>query len=345
MIIYCVFLLVVICLLLLKKMYKNDFIDYLIVIVVLLFASMRFNVGFDYMSYYNMVDKFDQYIKHLVKEPLHNFIVYISYYFNSPQLLFIIYAILMYSFIYLTIKDFSHMTELSLFLYITFPMFFLNSLDILRQHLAVAIVFYSIRFVFQKNFIKYLIMIIFASLFHRSAIIAIPIYFFGTFNISKLMLYCIIVVSNFLSPILFQIVKIIMPYYVYYLENKLGVGGTKIIYIVNILAIFIIWIKDRLVKYNKNNIIYINLFVFGTLLYNSLLKFGHAGPRASLYFIIFLILILPDIIYCFKERTIIKVSIYFLCVILFFSTLFISSRNHHKSPYIPYNLFFIMDRL
>lgn len=55
--------------------------------------------------------------------------------------------------------------------------YFLDSTTMLRQIIAISIYMYAIKYIYKREFVHYLICLLIASLFHRSCLILIPMYF------------------------------------------------------------------------------------------------------------------------------------------------------------------------
>lgn len=71
---------------------------------------------------------------------------------------------------------YSRMLEVSLYVYIASGAFIV-SMNGMRQYLAAAIAFSAIRFLIRGEWRKYMPIVLFASLFHQSALVLIPLYF------------------------------------------------------------------------------------------------------------------------------------------------------------------------
>lgn len=71
---------------------------------------------------------------------------------------------------------------LTFYLYKTF---FYTNFVILRQSIAMMIFFIAIKYIIDKKFTKYVIMILIAALFHTSALILLPLYFINRINLAK----------------------------------------------------------------------------------------------------------------------------------------------------------------
>ncbi|WP_064091725.1 EpsG family protein [Rossellomorea aquimaris] len=99
-----------------------------------------------------------------------------SYISQDPQILIFTAALITNGLILITLYKYSRMIELSLFVYIASGMF-LVSMNGIRQFLAASIIFIATKYLIEKNWIIYFLIVIFASLFHLSALILLPIYF------------------------------------------------------------------------------------------------------------------------------------------------------------------------
>ncbi|WP_404452328.1 EpsG family protein [Virgibacillus necropolis] len=104
-----------------------------------------------------------------------------NYISEDPQILIFATALITNVIIIIVLYKYSRMIELSLYVYITGGLF-LVSMNGIRQVLAAAIVFAATKFLIEGNWIKYFLVILFASLFHLSALILLPIYFLVRFK-------------------------------------------------------------------------------------------------------------------------------------------------------------------
>ncbi|WNR43791.1 EpsG family protein [Paenibacillus roseipurpureus] len=95
---------------------------------------------------------------------------------QNPQLLIFLTAAVTNILIIYVLYKYSKLFELSIYIYITSGLYIV-SMNGVRQFLASAIVFAATTFLFQGNWKKYFLVVGFASLFHGSAFILIPIYF------------------------------------------------------------------------------------------------------------------------------------------------------------------------
>lgn len=140
---------------------------------------------------------------------------------NEFQLLLIVISIIVVWSYTKFIKDYSPMIWLSLLLYMLinyYPSFFL-----LRQYLAIAIALFSIKFVINRNPIKFGIVAILAFSFHASAILIVPLYFlYGIKNtrLNMVLLSIGIVATIDLFYSFQDYVNLFSAYYAHYFETE-----------------------------------------------------------------------------------------------------------------------------
>jgi hypothetical protein len=108
-------------------------------------------------------------------------------------LYFALLAFLQLYFVYYSFKD-----EKQLFPYLGLVLIFggqyLMWMNGIRQALAASIFVYSIQFILKRNFIKYLLVIISATLCHQSAIALIIFYFIPNYNYFKNEFICVLLI-------------------------------------------------------------------------------------------------------------------------------------------------------
>ncbi|CAH1207695.1 Transmembrane protein EpsG [Paenibacillus allorhizoplanae] len=95
---------------------------------------------------------------------------------DNPQPLIFITALVTNVLIVYVLYKYSKLFELSVYIYITSGLYIV-SMNGIRQFLASAIVFAATKYLFEGNWKKYFLVVVFASFFHGSALILIPIYY------------------------------------------------------------------------------------------------------------------------------------------------------------------------
>ncbi|WP_188653890.1 EpsG family protein [Yeosuana aromativorans] len=347
MLIYILFYLFVFSLLLFGKykVIKGVNFYWLTYFFIFLFSAFRYDVGYDFMYYYKILDKSIKYYDNMFNrlEFLNKIIINFSQDINFLQLYFIATSFLIVFLIYKTVKFYSKDFIISTLIFLSFPIFYFNSFSIIRQFVAISIVFYSFKFVKSKKLFSFLLSIFIAFFFHKSAVLALPIYWIYRLKLKNIHFIIIYFVGLFSSEIAYYAVKFIIPEYMVYLEKRIGVGGDKLLIIFQIIGFFLLFLVNKK-KGDNNYNFYITSFFIGLFIWSSLSPYGHAGFRGGLYFIVFFILLLPEVLEIIKEKKLLKYTTYCICFIFFVFTLWIGTQNPHKDPNIPYRVYFLTDK-
>lgn len=210
--------------------------------------------------------------------------------------------------------------------------------------MAIAITFWGFRYIYQKSLFKYILICIFASLFHSSALLALIIYPLYRFIIAKYMPVILIVIIVGYKMVLEIFLNI--GYYdrisnglLLMSEDKLALGGgmyVRMVMVAVVLCLYLlIWIKKVEVDSRLLSICGIGcIFPF--------LLGSHIGLRISEYFWVYLCLAIPQALYAYKP--------YFraLCVIIFmsyFMLLIAAGRNQKRASFLPYQTIFNIDNV
>lgn len=159
---------------------KTTFKIFISLLPMLIVSAIRYDVGWDYLEIYTngffLIGKgyMPYYFSEVPFDKLVNLIYIISN--QNPDWLFIICSTITFIFISKAIKEQSVNVIFSIALIFLIRYYFLT-LNIVRQGIAMSIILCSYRYLKEKNFKKYLIMILLASCFHMMSLIYIPIYF------------------------------------------------------------------------------------------------------------------------------------------------------------------------
>ncbi len=235
-------------------------------------------------------------------------------------------------------RDFSKSLILS---YIIFASFILYHFTFsgLRQGLALAFISISYKYIVNRKFFKFIIYVIIAALFHKSAIIFLTAY--PLCNIVKmtkkkyLLSSIILAVSLYsLKGLLTIILPIIFGEYSFasYLDK-----GAKPAYNLLIL-LFLIFFSTFFVKQPSAELKNYRLMSYCATVCQSLGLFSSEATRIGYYFILFLPLLLPDLICELKVKKLTK-SVIRTCVVIFMVAFFFYSNANGYLNVIPYSFF------
>ncbi|WP_428768137.1 EpsG family protein [Treponema sp. HNW] len=311
--------------------YSSD----IVFIVFLFFALFRFDVGFDYPSYYSAIYPNPDFFEINRWELIPRHLGLLCVRLEQPQLFFILMGVPTYWLIYSTIKKYSLSIYESFMIF--FCIFFLDTTSTLRSSLAVAISFWGIKFIKNKELTKYLLLIFITFFIHKSVIIALPLYFFYNYIDYRISI-CICILLVILKNIFLQTIAT-LNFYVGYLQRLDTLAGGNLIKYFNIILVFFLLLFAILFKNINKAKRYFSIIFFG-LTYPFI--FGnHLGTRLAIYSTIYICLLWPVVMKnrnC-NFRALCLFPIYYYFVLL----LDYSVKNPTRSAYIPYKLIFFAD--
>ncbi|MGH0429627.1 EpsG family protein [Bacillus hominis] len=145
---------------------------------LVLVSGLRNNIGdtYFYMHAFAVTDFNWEYIQSSKDVGFSILQMILKVYTNDPQVLIFITALITNILIVAVLYKYSRMIELSLYVYIASGMY-LVSMNGVRQYLTAAIIFTATKYILDGNWKKYFLVVLFASTFHQSALVLIPIYF------------------------------------------------------------------------------------------------------------------------------------------------------------------------
>ncbi|CAM2899559.1 EpsG family protein [Salinicoccus roseus] len=267
-----------------------------------LFAGIRYDVGTDYFSYLRIFSNLE------AGNPVRtefgfNFLnVLIAKLGGDVHFLFFIVSFLTMAFIYLTLYKNRNSISIGLGIFVFLLFFYHDSLNGVRQGLAIAISLYSLTFIVEKKFWKFFLYTILATSMHFSSLVLLPFYYIynvlGDKNrIFRIAVYLITVVLIFNYGVILDFLLNIFTdfsYYSKYLPDQ-SVGGLGLGLIAFNAPLIIpgILFYKRLVKNDERF-----RFYFFFLLVGVLIKFvGYFGAdhlnRVADPFFIAVVLIVP----------------------------------------------------
>ena len=146
--------------------------------ILFLLSALRMEVGNDYETY---VDTFHEiYVGgYVVTEPLFNAVVKCIYELSGGENYLLVFAVFAFVTIWIFLKAMYDQTEefpLAFFLFMTLGIYF-RTFNTVRYYFVLAITLFSFRYLFRKEYVKFILLIVLASFFHKSVLVVIPIYF------------------------------------------------------------------------------------------------------------------------------------------------------------------------
>jgi hypothetical protein len=322
-----------------KKYQKTSF--YVLMIFLILISGLRYKIGNDFTEYIRYFHSFlKNYNSYGYVEPGFKYIVLFCAFLGlNWQLLFFIFSFLTIILFAIFFKKYSKYPLLSAFIFFTFPIFYLTSLDLIREYLAIAIFTYSLRFIEENNFIKYIVTILIGALFHFSILVCIPLYFL--FKIKKIIPFVVIYSFLFFLGILF--IKIVLHFIdisnIYLMHMFHYKPNPTLIVLSIFFFIFFLINKNKLLKIDSSNIFFLKLYYLSIplILTPLISNFPAEGfIRMSTYFTISIMILFPNYIKSINNkylRATFTTVLIFASLIYFYHVLYIKGYANHLIPY------------
>lgn len=286
---------------------SKKYINIIFVILALFLAMRGTRVGVDLDNYEEIFgfchDKsFAELLtfeRHEVGFKYYNKII--SLIFNNYSFYLAITAIVSIAGVYYYIKTNSKNYIYSIFIFITFN-YYAFLFGLLRQAIAISILMFSIKYIKERKLIKFLLLVILASLFHKTALIFLPLYFISKLKINKKILIIWLVLILLLLVFGRYIVDFIFAY-IYQpsrLEEAQGQGISMLLLLTGI-SLFTFYKQKELLEQDKYNQIHINSLFIATLIQCIAISFSLAH-RTVMYYMISLMILIPNIIETYKDK-------------------------------------------
>lgn len=230
----------------------------LIILPVLILQGFRYEVGEDYNSYLILYDGFNSndslYISWYAKEPL--FIAYdkVLYFITNgyKYSFFIADALIMNILLFLVIDyygQYANIPIMYLFYYTWCLPYFFN---VERQGLATILVWYSMKFVYEKKWKQFLFCILIATLMHNTAIVGIYGLIFIFFHTEKSNTFKrVIVLLGIMIPLIFtSLLNVLNKYFSIFSKyrkflgidlNEKELNTNFIITVFMVLGLLLLW--------------------------------------------------------------------------------------------------------
>jgi hypothetical protein len=263
-------------------------------------SALRFDIGNDYYTYTQTAHEASV-GGYVVTEVGFNYLVRIVYTVLNGEYYEAVFAIFAFVTLVIFLKAIQRQSVNffdTFFLFMMLGIYF-QTFNTVRYYLALSIAFYSMRYVLEKDYIKFVFVIILAALFHKSVLIVIPIYLIATLEWKKWQIITGFIISGLCYVFKTQLLNLALILYPSYKDTIFLEGGTSITSVARIFVVLLLygWFvvyysKDKLDKeirfYGQLNMI---AFVTGTFF-----SFLPVITRLVYYFSVNQILLIPLII-------------------------------------------------
>lgn len=320
-------------------------------ILVLMLAGFRWDVGIDWMAYYNMfggeILGNDILAERMEPFNLISCAILTTNGFTDGRYWIWGMALINLFFVTKSISLYSKKVVISMLLYILLGFYF-DSLNMVRQACAISIGLYGWQFI-DKSLMKYMVTIGFATLFHSSAILLISLYFINKLSVSVKFLKTLVVVSILLAPvstILAPKLILLLPMYQQYGDSsviKYASGSGNILsYIRIVFPLFLMYLSIcKWQAIERSDYRYIALNTICGLLVSIAFPTTQLMIRMSFYFTIGLIFYIPYLYDLFSIP--IRKQLWTVTIVYYILYLSVNYLFSPVAKIIPYTLRFDLD--
>lgn len=260
--------------------------------------------------------------------------------FEVEKYSFFIFSLLFNYLIISSIYFFKNYRTLMLISFLTFSLIYLSHFNILRQSISLAFFVKSIIFLIDKKIVKGYMYILFAALFHYSAIpmLTLPIilkylqrHYFFISTVSALLVVLYAIFYKYLIPLI--VLWTGASRYSYYSTDIVD-RSSILLYGFYVL----IFILIALLYKNERNYKLFLYFIFMYVVFGACINFlglPYEGPgRISVYYSAAFIFLIPLVIERFNSDVrVILIPCFYFFMIIFFMTLVYFANYHEVFPY------------
>ena len=317
-----------------------------IFMILFFLAFFRFEVGNDYGNYvvtcHEIVNN-----GYVVTEPGFNLIVKILYFLSGNEDYILMFgffsAITIAIFIDILQKQSINFT-MGFFVFMTMGLYF-KSYNTIRYYLALSIAIFSLRYLTQINFqntAKFIFCILFASTFHKSALIVLPLYLLAKIKWNKIipiLLSIIVIISNCFYNHILNLLLLLYPSYkgTIYIKTQQSLIDITLPILGYIFIIFLCFFCYKAsIKDFNDNIMYLKMNILAIVLYLCFFRFPLIN-RITYYLTAGNIILLPNMIYRIEEyskRQIVKIAVIAFCIVYF--SYFLCGAHEVGIKILPY---------
>ena len=325
-------------------------------LVLFALSACRQNVGNDYAKYVEFMHlvNCDAYVPTEIGFNLLVKLIYGLSGFENYLLVFAVYAFVTILVFLLAMYEQSDDFPLTFFLFMSLGYYF-QTFSTVRYYLALAIALYSMKFMLRRQWVRFLILILLGSTFHKSLLVVIPLYFLASLSWKK---WQLAIGALFCTTFLFAqdfYLKVVVLLYPTYEDTEYLEGGTSYINILRCIAVLffaglVLYMQGCAGKEYKTVFkddkrfgfyFYLNL---GALILYVFCSFLPIISRIGYYLTVSHILFLPMLLKRVENermRKLFRLGI-LLAAILYFC-IYMSRAGNDGTLILPYKTFFFND--
>lgn len=331
-----------------NDVYKPLFI-FAVFLLILLVGLRKVNIGWDTVQYYASFNKLKTFetIQDVINYKLSGgttmewafvFYTWVIGKIGTFELFNIVSVALYIIPIAIYIYRYSENKFLSLFLFTTFGLY-IFAFSTIRQSIAMGICFLAIIYGSEKNKpVRYFLLVTLAVLFHRTALIFVPAYFYNKLRINRITAAAIAI----LAVLFYRFRSVILTFLLGFARNtgsSVETGGLfQYLFVVGVVLLGIYLMRYWNVEsFEKNRMKFLFICQSIVLVILPILRVSPTYFRLYYYNYMFMVVYVPNILAYIPDRNIRRIAKMFL--FLLGSYLFYKQIVHTTNPLLPYYFF------
>lgn len=299
-----IFLMMIVLLLsyLARRTEKNFFL-YILILLLAFVAGFRGQFsGIDTPSYYENISKGFPYSWMFREEGFRLIANYFMDTFGNPQLMFLFCAVLTNLLIVLRIWDYRKEARFDFMILLYITLFFPSSLNIMRQFVAIALVFYGTRFL-KGNKLLFIPFLVASFYFHRSSLLAIGyiiISMWSGFSKKQKQIFAAPMVFIIVASVMYVSTYLVSDVESYSSQRASNINITFFYLLFITLFSFVMYISNKKIKFSTSSVRRtvdnykidntITIYTLLGLAFSSLSLFFSFVGRTGIYYSIFYII-------------------------------------------------------
>lgn len=350
-----------------RTKYKNFMCAVVVIVLSLLIGLRAPQIGNDTVTYHAMFKDFNVYDNFFVVSNFeYGYVIlmrFIGLFTKESQVAILVVAFLTVTPVVVTIFKYSEMPWLSVVLIFLLEIMSYQ-MNIMRQALAMSIVFAGSKLLLDRKILKYIIVVLIAMLFHKTAIFAliiIPFLYIPVNNIAitLFMLLALIAIAAF--PLLLNIVIKIFPQYEAYLNSSYldGTGWLGSLFsLAIILMTLFLFLNYTRVPLNRGYVFTFNLYsdaslkprayafewAFAIIIAGSIVAItANIMNRIVYYYTMFMILYYPKITKSIEHKPARNMFVFLILILYIVKFIVIQILRPEWNDILPYKFFWQVD--
>lgn len=328
-----------------RRSARNRLLTAGIFLILFSVMALRFDIGNDYRQYTQTAH--EAYVGgYVVTEIGFNTLVKVLYWLSGGEYYELVFAVFAAVTLFFFLRAFARQSvnfSQTFFLFMTLGLYF-QTFNTVRYYLALSIALFSMKYVLDRDYLKFIFWILIAALFHKSVLLVIPVYWIASFAWKRWHILTGLAASVLRyagKGILLKLALVLYPSYknTIYLE-----GGTSPISILRTLAVLAlyVWFMRYQGDAFQNDSRYRELRFYGQL---NLLAFAASTffsflpvvTRIAYYFGVSQLFMIPLIIQGIEDKKVqrrVSALIFAVCVCYF--AVFLLQAHQDGVGLLPY---------